>query len=161
MDTHYFEHSGRRWRLSDPAIPAPLRAELVRELMAARRMVSAAKRKVDSALEREARARVHDAKVALGERGPRYWEPLDTAAQTTRATASMRALLRSRAPDKTICPSDVARVVGQPNFRKLMPLVRKVAIELAERGEVVIMQRGQVVNGRTAKGPVRIALRSK
>ena len=44
---------------------------LVRELMSARSAVGWAKRKGDADAERAARDRVHAAKVALGERGPK------------------------------------------------------------------------------------------
>lgn len=43
--------------------------------MAARRTVGNAKRTGDAKAEREARGRVHAAKVALGERGKPWWEP--------------------------------------------------------------------------------------
>lgn len=68
---------GRRWRVSDPRIPEELRQALVDELMSARRAVRSAKRAEESAradAERAARDRVHDAKVALGERGVAWWE---------------------------------------------------------------------------------------
>ena len=65
---------GRRWRATDPSIPEERRQELVNELMDARRAVGAAKRAEDEEAERAARARVHAAKVALGERGPKWWE---------------------------------------------------------------------------------------
>ena len=42
--------------------------------MDARRGVAAAKRAQDPGAERQARARVHAAKVALGERGPVWWD---------------------------------------------------------------------------------------
>ena len=38
-DGRYVVVDGRRWRASDPAIPERLRAELVAELMRARRLV--------------------------------------------------------------------------------------------------------------------------
>ena len=63
---------GRRWRATDPSLPQERRKELVRELMSARSAVGWAKRRQDPAAERAARDRVHAAKVALGERGPRW-----------------------------------------------------------------------------------------
>ncbi len=71
---------GRRWRATDPSIPEERRQELVNELMSARRAVGAAKRSGDTAAERAARDRVHAAKVALGERGEKWWEK-DAAAR--------------------------------------------------------------------------------
>jgi len=74
-DGRYVVIDGRRWRASDPRLPEARRQELVDELMAARRAVGAAKRSGDPDAERHARARVHEAKVALGERGRPWWEP--------------------------------------------------------------------------------------
>ena len=73
-DGHYVIIDGRRWRATDPSIPEEKRQELVNELMSARRAVGAAKRAGDEKAVRAARARVHAAKVALGERGPKWWE---------------------------------------------------------------------------------------
>lgn len=56
---------GRLWRRSDPALPEAERQRLVDELMAARRAIGAG--------DLSARACVHAAKVALGERGPVWW----------------------------------------------------------------------------------------
>ena len=76
-DGRYFVHRGRLWRCSNPALPADERQRLVRELMAARRAVGAALRARDADAERDARARVDAAKVALGERGPTWWDGPD------------------------------------------------------------------------------------
>lgn len=65
---------GRRWRVSDPGLGAGIRQQLVGELMRARRDVGSAKRANDDRALRRARFRVHDAKVALGERGARWWD---------------------------------------------------------------------------------------
>lgn len=47
---------------------------MVSDLMLARRRVSAALRTGDRLAEADARGRVHAAKVALGERGPVWWD---------------------------------------------------------------------------------------
>jgi hypothetical protein len=73
-DGRYVVVDGRRWRASDPGLSEERRTELVGELMSARRAVGAAKRAQDAEAERAARARVHAAKVALGERGTPWWE---------------------------------------------------------------------------------------
>ena len=70
---HYVVIDGRRWRATDPSIPEERRRELVSELMSARRAVGSAKRSGDQTAEAAARDRVHAAKVALGERGPKWW----------------------------------------------------------------------------------------
>jgi uncharacterized protein len=73
-DGHHVVIDGRRWRATDPGIPEERRRALVSELMSARSQVGHAKRRKDPEAEAAARKRVHAAKVALGERGPRWWE---------------------------------------------------------------------------------------
>lgn len=73
-DGHYVVIDGRRWRATNPNLPEAERQKLVNELMAARRAVGVALKRKDKAAEISARARVHAAKVALGERGPKWWE---------------------------------------------------------------------------------------
>ena len=76
-DGHYVVIDGRRWRATDPTLDEDRRKALVKELMSARSSVGHAKRRGDAAAEKAARARVHAAKVALGERGEPWWEPRD------------------------------------------------------------------------------------
>lgn len=73
-DGRYIIVRGRLWRASNPEIPDHERDELVAELMDARRAVGAALRSDDLDAEKAARARVHAAKVGLGERGPVWWD---------------------------------------------------------------------------------------
>lgn len=146
-DGHHVVIDGRKWRATDPSIPHAFRQELVDELMAARRAVKAQ----DS----DARRRVQDAKTALGERGAPWWEDRDGDAFDERIAATIRALTRKRA-ESSICPSDVARTVGGATWRPLMPEVRRVAAELADREEIVVTQKGEPVSLREARGPVRI-----
>ncbi|MGI5499831.1 hypothetical protein [Lentzea sp. CA-135723] len=73
-DGHFVVINGRRRRASDPEIPSEQAARLRSLLMAARRDVGAALRAQDTEAERDARARVHRAKIALGERGTPWWE---------------------------------------------------------------------------------------
>ncbi len=72
-DGRYLVVKGRLWRRSNPALGTRQRALLVEALMHARRDVGLALRSGDAVAERKARARVHLAKVALGERGPPWW----------------------------------------------------------------------------------------
>jgi hypothetical protein len=146
-DGHHVVIDGRKWRATDPHIPDGLRQELVTELMSARRAVKAD--------EPDARARVGDAKVALGERGHPWWDERTPDTLLPRAGATIRALLRKR-DGSTICPSDVARVVGGTDWRRWMPDIRRLADELAEAGQVVVTQRGAVVTAQDATGAVRI-----
>lgn len=135
---------GRRWRRSDPAIPERLRTELVAELMAARRAVRAGAP--------DARSRVQDAKVALGERGAAWWDEPSDEQRRARIAAAVRVLLRHR-PEGTVCPSEVARVVDGRDWRGWMPLVREVAAGL---DGVRFLQGGQPVDPAQVRGPVRL-----
>lgn len=72
-DGRYFVVRGRLWRMSNPALAPDLRQQLVNRLMDARRQVGAARKAGDAAAERMARAAVDEAKRALGERGPVWW----------------------------------------------------------------------------------------
>lgn len=150
---HHLVIDGRRWRATDPGIPLALKAELVHELMAARRAVRSAAG--DEAAVAAARRRVQDAKVALGERGAPWWEPAPVEAVRERIASTVRTLLGHRPPEATICPSDVARVVASPSWRGSMALVREVASALAATGEVEVRQRGRAVDPATARGPLR------
>jgi hypothetical protein len=72
-DGRYFVVRGRLWRCANPALADDERALLVRELMAARRLMGVARRGGDAAAGSAARARVHAAKLSLGERGAVWW----------------------------------------------------------------------------------------
>lgn len=73
-DGRYFVVRGRLWRCSDPSLDPTRRQELVQSLMRARSDVARANKLDDEALRSDARRRVHEAKVALGERGDVWWD---------------------------------------------------------------------------------------
>ncbi len=84
-DGRYIVVRGRLWRRSDPSIPPERRDGLVRELMSARRAKKDARTADDPEAIEAARRRVDAAKVALGERGPVWWD--DGAPDETRRLA--------------------------------------------------------------------------
>lgn len=71
--------------------------------------------------------------------------------------AEIRAQVAARGRGRTICPSEVARALSA-DWRPLMAAVRERAAELAERGEIRVTQRGQPVDARAARGPIRLGL---
>lgn len=106
---------GRRWRVSDPRIPEDVRQELVNELMAARRDVRDAD---DAITARAARDRVHDAKVALGERGLEWWvDDPDTAGVRDRVRRADRSASRCPGLDHVNRVALVASITSQPEPR--------------------------------------------
>lgn len=72
-DRRYFVVRGRLWRCFDPSLSEEERERLTRELMRHRSAVGRAKRSGDREALRTARHGVHEAKIALGERGPVWW----------------------------------------------------------------------------------------
>jgi hypothetical protein len=72
-------------------------------------------------------------------------------------------LLAERGRDKTICPSEAAKIVGGKGERRdwegLMEPARAAARRLVAAGKIVIQQGGKIVDGATAKGPIRLKLR--
>jgi hypothetical protein len=73
-DKRYIIVDGVLWRASNPALSEERRAGLVAELMSARRAVATALKADDGVAKTAARARVQAAKLALGERGPVWWD---------------------------------------------------------------------------------------
>lgn len=70
-------------------------------------------------------------------------------------------LAAKRGPNASFCPSEPARAFFGPAWRDHMPDVRETAAKLAEAGKIRVTQKGQPVDIRTAKGPVRLRLRKE
>ncbi len=66
------------------------------------------------------------------------------------------ALLDRSAEGKTICPSEAARALAPDDWRPLMQPVRETAYAMADDGRLEVTQSGQVVDGRTARGAIRL-----
>ncbi|RYG10378.1 MAG: DUF3253 domain-containing protein [Burkholderiales bacterium] len=72
---------------------------------------------------------------------------------------SIIGLLRQRAPEASICPSEVARDVagGGQGWQPLMVPVREVAVALAHRGLIRITQgQNDIDPSSPTKGPLRL-----
>ncbi len=70
-------------------------------------------------------------------------------------------MLAARRAPGTICPSGAAREVDPENWRELMDLTREVARQLARAGDVIVTQKGVVLDPDADwRGPVRIRVRS-
>ena len=84
------------------------------------------------------------------------------AATGQRLEGTILRLLGERGAGKTICPSEAARAVAGDDreaWEPLMEPARAAARRLVAAGQIVITQGGQVVDGSTAKGPIRLRLR--
>ncbi|MEM8630832.1 MAG: DUF3253 domain-containing protein [Pseudomonadota bacterium] len=67
--------------------------------------------------------------------------------------AVLRELAARRGPGKTFCPSETARALSA-DWRPLMPDIRRVAGDMG----LMATQKGQAVDARTARGPIRLGL---
>lgn len=71
----------------------------------------------------------------------------------------MEAMVAERGPDKTVCPSEVARAIaGQDEkaWRLLMAPIRAEAVKLADEGRLTIRRKGRVVDPSDFKGIYRL-----
>ncbi|MDB6454029.1 hypothetical protein [Falsirhodobacter sp. 20TX0035] len=72
-DKRYIVVRGRLWRAVNPHLSEADRARLVSDLMHARRAVETARSAGDAQAEDAAHRAVNAVKIALGERGPVWW----------------------------------------------------------------------------------------
>jgi hypothetical protein len=83
--------------------------------------------------------------------------PSDAAIEET-----LLRLVAERGPDKTVCPSEVARALGGPHpdgWGPLMQPVRRVAVRLTRAGRVRILRKGRpVADPDDFRGIYRLAL---
>ena len=63
-----------------------------------------------------------------------------------------------RGPQKSTCPSEIARMLFPGNWREHMKAVLATAIMLHHQGKVIITQKGIPVDVDHIKGPVRIKI---
>ena len=73
-DGRYFVANNRLWRCTDPRLTEEQKRVHIKALMKARRAVRSAQQQRDDDVLRQARQSVQEAKEALGERGPVWWE---------------------------------------------------------------------------------------
>ncbi|MGL4729873.1 MAG: DUF3253 domain-containing protein [Bosea sp. (in: a-proteobacteria)] len=81
------------------------------------------------------------------------------ATDATRIEAEILALTAARGPEKTICPSEVARAIAgdhPDNWGPLMQPVRRVAVRLAHEGRLIISRKGKAVDPADFRGVYRL-----
>ena len=84
--------------------------------------------------------------------------PVSEPSATT-IQATILDLLSRRAPTASICPSDVARALGdsEAQWRALMPLVREVAAGMARAGRLRITRGATLLApDELGRGPIRL-----
>ena len=63
-----------------------------------------------------------------------------------------------RGPEKSTCPSEIARMLFPDDWRNHMKNVVDVAIDLHHQGKVLITQKGEAIDVNHIKGPIRIKI---
>jgi hypothetical protein len=69
------------------------------------------------------------------------------------------SLVKQRGPNKSLCPSEVARSLSTTDWRPLMPEIRRIAQQLTQKQQLKILQRGQPISlpATLVSGPIRLA----
>ncbi|KAL8880051.1 MAG: hypothetical protein Q9198_002465 [Flavoplaca austrocitrina] len=118
--------------------------------------------------------------VAVGDsrddpRNGKTSSPLESTSQSDSETTQilrrgLSSKLQSRQFPKTICPSEIPRALsksdlaslGLSDWRQLMPQVRSMLFNMRAKGEVEILQKGQLIPTSTTlddvHGPIRARL---
>lgn len=79
--------------------------------------------------------------------------------ESSRIEAEILALTEARGPDKSICPSEVARALDE-DWRKLMTDVRRGAVRLAQAGRIDILRKGKPIDPASVRGVIRLRRRA-
>ena len=66
--------------------------------------------------------------------------------------------VEARGPDKSICPSEVARALA-PAWQGLMSQIRTVAAVLSREQRIDILRKGKPVEPEAMKGVIRLRLK--
>lgn len=70
------------------------------------------------------------------------------------------ALTAERGPERSICPSEVARALAPEDWRPLMARIRREATALAREGRIDILRKGKPVDPSTEiRGVIRLRAR--
>ena len=81
--------------------------------------------------------------------------------QSEAIAETLLSLVRACGEGKTICPSDAARSLGGSHpdgWGPLMQPVRRIAVDLALAGRIVIYRKGKPVDPADFKGVYRLGL---
>lgn len=71
---------------------------------------------------------------------------------------AIKSTIMQRGPEKSTCPSEIARMLFPDDWRAHMKDVVETAIDLQNKGEALITQKGHPVDVQHIKGPIRIKL---
>ena len=71
----------------------------------------------------------------------------------------------ARGPEKSICPSEVARALAQDGppetWQRFLTAVRRAAIRLADAGRIDILRKGKPIDPAATRGVIRLRIRAQ
>ena len=73
-------------------------------------------------------------------------------------SATILSTAIQRGPQKSTCPSEIARMLFPDDWSKHMKNIVDVAIDLHHQGKVLITQKGKPIDVNHIKGPIRIKI---
>lgn len=79
----------------------------------------------------------------------------------TDISSTILFIANQRGPEKSTCPSEIARMLFPGDWREHMKDVVDVAIDLHNQGKAIITQKGIPVDVNHIKGPIRIKIGSR
>ena len=74
-------------------------------------------------------------------------------------TRAILELTGARGPEKSVCPSEVARSLSE-DWRSSMAPIRRVSTELARIGRIDILRHGKPIDPAAVRGVIRLRMRS-
>jgi len=80
--------------------------------------------------------------------------------QAVRLKETILAMCGTRGPEKSICPSEVARLLepDEAQWRALMKPVRRAAVDLANEGLIEILKKGKRIDPDAVRGVIRLRI---
>ncbi len=78
----------------------------------------------------------------------------------TSIEAAILRLTTARGPDRSICPSEVARALSD-DWRGLLTAVRREAARLSREGAIDVLRKGRPIDPADMRGVIRLRIRSR
>ncbi|MBR0653742.1 DUF3253 domain-containing protein [Plastoroseomonas arctica] len=72
--------------------------------------------------------------------------------------ATILAQAEAVGPEKSICPSEVARALAPEDWRPLMTATRRAAMRLQAAGRIAILRKGKPVTAEDVRGVIRLRI---
>ncbi|MES2713147.1 MAG: DUF3253 domain-containing protein [Pseudomonadota bacterium] len=84
--------------------------------------------------------------------------PLAKSSEHTALEAAILAQATAAGPEKSICPSEVARAMAPEDWRPLMTATRRAALRLQAAGRIAILRKGKPVAAEDVRGVIRLRI---